>query len=241
MTLSYQEAANAAVVLDYAGTPKVVSGLNSLKLPGATRSVIEAKQFRETSRKFAGGASRTDIEFSGNAVFDDAGQLALKTLFEDNTKFGPVNNANGECRIYLNKSASTDHYLDSDFVAPDTAQDTDSAFQVSGYDFPATDVDGLFPFTSGLLCNGRTATFTTHYTADTIAFVDSDPDTITDSASGFVTAGFEAGQTLIVEGTTSNDGIYIINTVAAGLITLTAAGELAAESAGTSFTLHGGK
>jgi hypothetical protein len=242
MTLSYQEAANAAVVLDYSGTPAVVSGLNTLKLPGAQRTIIEVKQFRETSRQFAGSSSRTNLEFGGNAVFNDTGQIALRTLYENNSKFGSVGHANGECRVYLNKSSSADHYLDSDFLAPDTANDSVSCFQVASYEYPSTDVDGMFPFSSGLLCNGRTAIFTEHYTADTIAFVDGDPaaDTITDSANGFVTAGFAAGQVLIVEGTVNNDGIYIIDSVAAGTITLTAAGALAAEGSGTDFTLHGG-
>ena len=240
MTLSYQEAANSAVVLDYAGTPKVVSGLNSLKLPGATRAEIEVKEFQQTSRKFAGSASRTNIEFAGNAVFNDDGQKALKTLFENNTKFGPVNDADGECRIYLNKSSSANYYLDSDFCAPDTANDSESAFQVLSYDYPSANVDGMFPFSSGLAVIGRTAIFTAHITGTGIAFVDSDPDTITDTGSGFVTAGFEAGMTIIVEGTSNNDGIYLVDTVAAGTLTLTTAMSLTVEAAGSSFTIHGG-
>lgn len=239
MSLSYQEAANAAVVLNYgAGSQAVVAGLNTLKLPGGQRTLIEVKEFRQISRQFAGSASRTNLEFGGNAVFNDPGQLQLKTYFDANTKFGPVNNANGECRVYLNGTSAT--YLSSDFIMLDTASDSESIMQVIAYDFPNTDVDGMFPFTSGLSIGGEYAIFSTHYTASTIAFVDSDPDTITDSASGFVTAGFAADQTLIVEGTVSNDGIYIIDTVVAGTITLTAAGSLAAESAGSSFTLHAG-
>lgn len=245
MTLSYETAANAAVVLNYTnagGTSQtVVAGLNSLKPPGASRSLIEVKEFRQISRQFTGSASRTNLDFSGNAVFNDTGQLALKTLFDNNTPFGPVGHSNGECRIYLNKSTSTNHFLDSDFIALDTANDSQAIYHVVNHDFEAADVDGIYPYTGGLAVGGLVAFMTTHYTADTIAFADTDPDTITDSASGFVTAGFEAGQTLIVEGTSNNDGIYIINTVAAGTITLTAAAELTAESAGSSFTLHGGK
>jgi hypothetical protein len=81
----------------------------------------------------------------------------------------------------------------------------------------------------------------TTITADTIAFVDGDPaaDTITDSGSGFVTAGFAAGQTIVVTGTTLNDGTYTIDTVVAGTITLIAGNSLAAEAAGTDFTIAG--
>jgi len=242
MTLSYQEAANAAVVLNYgAGTQAIVAGLNSLKLPGGQRNIIEVKQFRETSRQFAGQASPTNLEFGGAAVFNDPGQLQLKTYFDANTKFGPVNHAGGECRIYLNGTSAT--LLSSDFMAPDTANDSESVYQVTAYDFPSVDSEGIFPFTSGLAVGGRYAFFTVHKTATTIAFVEGggSADTITDSGSGFVTAGFAAGQTLIVEGTVSNDGIYLIDTVVAGTITLTTAFDLVAESAGSSFTLHGGK
>jgi hypothetical protein len=81
--------------------------------------------------------------------------------------------------------------------------------------------------------SGTTATLTD----TTIAFVDSNPDTITDTNSGFVTAGFAAGMTINVSGSTSNDGTYTIDSVAAGTITLVDAEELTAEAAGASITI----
>lgn len=73
------------------------------------------------------------------------------------------------------------------------------------------------------------------YTASTIAFVNSS-STITDSASGFVTAGFEAGMTIQASGTTHNDNTnFSIVSVAAGTLTLSSAPT--DESAGTEFTL----
>ncbi len=74
-------------------------------------------------------------------------------------------------------------------------------------------------------------------TATTIAFVDSNPDTLTDSGNGFLTAGFIANQNITVSGSTSNDGTYKIDTVAAGTITLTAGASLTAEAAGDTVTL----
>ena len=65
-----------------------------------------------------------------------------------------------------------------------------------------------------------------------IAFVDSDPDTITDTGSGFLTAGFAAGDRIKVWGSTDNDGDYTIASVTAGTITLIAADELTVEAAG---------
>ena len=68
---------------------------------------------------------------------------------------------------------------------------------------------------------------------------------ITDSSSAFVTNGFVAGQTLIVEGSTSNNGTYLIKTVIDGTITLEVAGtnngQLVSEaSPGAACKLHAG-
>lgn len=73
------------------------------------------------------------------------------------------------------------------------------------------------------------------YTANTIAFVDSGPDTITDSANGL--GGFRQGDILIVTGSASNDGQYTIAGVAPGVITLIASDSLVNEAAGPNFTL----
>ncbi len=66
----------------------------------------------------------------------------------------------------------------------------------------------------------------------TIAFVEggASRDTITDSANGFITAGFEVGQEIVVTGSVSNNGTYTIHDVSAGTITLIAANDLTNES-----------
>lgn len=75
-------------------------------------------------------------------------------------------------------------------------------------------------------------------TETTIAFVNSNPDTITDSGSGFVTAGFKVGQIInIVTGSGTNDGTYTIAAVAAGTLTLIAADTLTTENAATAGTV----
>jgi len=75
-------------------------------------------------------------------------------------------------------------------------------------------------------------------TAITIAFVDggAGADTITDTGSGFVTAGFKGGDLITVSGSTSNDGNYTIVSVVAGTITL-ATGVLTVEAAGDNVTV----
>lgn len=70
-----------------------------------------------------------------------------------------------------------------------------------------------------------------------IAFVDSNPDTITDTGSQFVDQGFQAGNIIRISGSTSNDGTYTIATVAAGTLTLVAGDSLTAEVAGDRVTI----
>ncbi len=76
-------------------------------------------------------------------------------------------------------------------------------------------------------------------TGTTIAFADSDPDTITDSGSGFVTAGFESGMTITISGAaqSGNNSTFTIETVAAGTLTLDADDEVTAEGAANSITI----
>ncbi len=64
----------------------------------------------------------------------------------------------------------------------------------------------------------------------TIAFVDSNPDTITDSGSGFITAGFEAGDIVNVIGSNRNNNPYRIRAVVAGVLTLETFETVVAES-----------
>lgn len=71
-------------------------------------------------------------------------------------------------------------------------------------------------------------------TAITLSFTASSK-TIADSGSGFVTANFRPGDSIIVSGTSSNNGTYTIISVAAGAIVV--AETLVNEIAGGSFTL----
>jgi len=70
-----------------------------------------------------------------------------------------------------------------------------------------------------------------------IAFVDSNPDTITDTGNKFLLKGFNAGDKITVSGSVSNDGVYEIATVVAGTITLVAGDALTAELAGATVTI----
>jgi len=76
-------------------------------------------------------------------------------------------------------------------------------------------------------------------TGTTYAAVDSNPDTITDSGNGFVTAGFEAGMVITVSGSSEggNNTTHIVDTVAAGTLTLSSASALTADGAGDTWTI----
>lgn len=65
--------------------------------------------------------------------------------------------------------------------------------------------------------------------------------TITDSAAQFVTAGFAAGDTLYVSGSTANNRNFTIGSVTAGTITLIMTDVLVSEVATPAITLHTGE
>jgi hypothetical protein len=80
---------------------------------------------------------------------------------------------------------------------------------------------------------------TVTYSAATISFSDSNPDTIDDSDSAFVTQGFQSNQTVLVSGASNdaNNGLLHVDTAAAGSLTLQSSHVLTAESAGSTITI----
>jgi hypothetical protein len=88
------------------------------------------------------------------------------------------------------------------------------------------------------------------YTASTIAFFEGDPDStglehndrITDSAGGFLNAGFESGMKISVSGASNggnNDSGLLIVSVTADTLLIAPSGDLVNESAGSSVTISG--
>jgi hypothetical protein len=222
----YKMGVDSAVVLKY-GDPDqaVIKGLNKLGLPEMTRETVTVQEFRrDIDIEFTTSGKFGRFKFSGNLVLGDTkGQDQLKQYWKENAKVSDI-------RFYLDLVH---------FITVDKANDPDSCVQVVNVSPGEADKNGLYPLSSEMTCGGLVATFVKHLTASTIAFV-ATGNQITDSASGFVTAGFAAGQTLIVEGTTNNDGQYLIEAVAAGAITIASAFTIIDETAGTDFTLHGG-
>jgi len=96
-----------------------------------------------------------------------------------------------------------------------------------------------FTFQFNVTTSGTPEQLTVKIRAATIAFSENteSADTITDSASGFLTAGFQAGDQITVSGSVSNDGTYTIAAVVAGTITLLGRNDLATEAAGATVTI----
>jgi hypothetical protein len=98
----------------------------------------------------------------------------------------------------------------------------------------------VLPATSPFTAETRT---TLAITPDktTIAFVDSNPDTITRSDGGdFTLDGYLPDDIIMVGGSASNDGVYKLAAVAAGTLTLAGTDSLAPELAGESVTITNG-
>lgn len=241
MAVNRQLGVNAAIVLKYGTADQAtIKGLNQLTLPALTRTKVKSEEFGvDFAVNDVGGGEHGDISYAGNMVLGDTkGQDQLKAYLIANTKFT-------DARVYVDTVAGH-------FLAADTAKDTQAGFQVIAHTPGQASKSGTFPFSGSWSVNGLYAYFTVHRTdveSAKLAFVASATPTtvgatITDSTSSFVTNGFVAGQTLIIEGSTSNDGVYLIKTVAAGTITLDIAGsksQLVAEaSPGVACKLHAG-
>lgn len=228
--VDFQLAAESRVMLK-AGTPDaaIIRGINKLRLPGILRNVVEVSEFGvDFDFAFTSGGKWGTVGFGGNMVIGDAtGQDLLKQYLVNNTRITDI-------RFYYD-------YKAGHFVAADLANDPDAGYQVSKNEPGEADKNGIYSLEVELVCNGRSASFFNHQTANTIAFVTGTPATITDTGSGFETAGLKDGQSLIIEGSPGNSKQVLINTVVPGTITLATGHALTTEAAGASITLHGGQ
>ena len=236
MTVYRKLALDAAIVLQY-GTvnQSTVRGINRITLPSLMRTKITSEEMRNSfSVHDTGGGEHGDFSYGGNMVTGDTlGQDQIRTYLKNNTRFT-------DARIYLDLT---------DFIAPDTATATAAGdvtgFQVLSHTPNEAQRNSTYSFSGVWIINGPYCYFDAHNSSayGAIAFVEagSGQATITDSGSKFVTDGFKAGDTIIIEGSTSNDGQYIIDTVAAGVITLTSAYDLTSEAAISGTAIHGGQ
>lgn len=206
-----------------------IKGLNALKVPGIVRGSQKIEEFdRDFDFEVTTSAAWESGSISGNYVRgDDTGQRALRTKLFNNEGLPDL-------RLYEDRN---------DFWAPDLANDVNSKIFVKGMPGPSVSKSGVIPFSADLLVQGVLALFTAHISGTTLAFTDTSGTKITDSGNGFVTAGFEVGQSIIVEGSTSNDDVHmVITAVADGELTVSVtSGTFAAEAALAATVIHGGR
>jgi len=107
----------------------------------------------------------------------------------------------------------------------------------------ATNLNQAFTFQFNVTTSGTPEALSIKKSANTIGFADNDPsaDTITDSGSGFLTAGFQPGDVITVSGSVSNNGTYVVTGVAAGVLTLDTKHALTTEAAGAVVRITAGK
>jgi hypothetical protein len=166
--------------------------------------------------------------FLGGLEKNQTGMTAGDKMYLGDTA-GTIVSTAGTNEVFVGwaKSATELLWGHNEDIETITAKEKDALQAPSGLDL-STDNRIL---DEGSASNGA------EYTASTIAFVDSNPDTITDSANGFVTAGFRRGQEITISGSTSNDGTYRIKSVVAGTITLVTNETLTVEALGASVTM----
>ena len=231
--------------------------------PGETEAHIEAKAngvYNDTGFRFSSGSVNIGRDMIVSAVaghletrnpsaavghvngliphieFSDAGTIAAETPIvkaeEDFVVYsGAVSEIIGTT-IGINLAEIPSRIIE--FSIHDVGSVPSSA-PVTVKFFTGTDNTGFLFNERKLAANALVAS---SITATTIAFVDSNPDTITDTGNGFISGGFVNGGTIRVSGSTSNDGFYTIDTVTAGTITLVSVNSLTTESAGASVTIN---
>jgi len=236
-TIDYVSGDTATLVCNYGTSDQaVVKGLTELGPPGVGRNTIDHPELgTDFSKKFAGSGTTTPITGRGALVIGDLpGQQLLATWMIDKKKIKGT-----ELFLFLD---------DEHFYATDLARDCTTRLMVTKATVGSAGKDQLYPFEFEAVATGPCALYTAHIRepddSTTLAFVAGSggaDDTITDSASRFVTAGFRIGMSLYIINSTSNDGVYTtVKAVAAGTLTLNTQGVVTSEAGANGMELHGG-
>jgi hypothetical protein len=231
--VEFKQAKDAAIILDYGGlTQAVVKGLNKLKPPGITNSVITVEQFRQAfAVQLLGGGSISTITYSGNYLTGDVlGQDVLKSHAYKKTKFTTA-------RCYLNEE---------DFFMADLATDENSGFQVSKHEIGEADNNGVYSFSGEMIINGAVATFSIHHTSSTIAIAPTGGgDTLTDASANFTEMGIKEGDTVILENVAAVANnlkqVKVVSIKDDNKITFDCSEVLTAQVVGSDITIHVGR
>ncbi len=197
-----------------------IAEMNKWGLPGKVNKLIESSKFEGAFETFVyGQAQGGQVSFSG--FFDDSdttGQDILLAAYANKTNIANL-------RVYYGTAVTQFFHL-----VPG------ATLYIETIDIGEADISGLVPISFTLKASGGYFDRCLGYYSDddlTFAHVaGANNDTITKSGgTSFVTLGYVAGQRLIVEGSSDNDGSYTLHNVAANVLTLTN-DTITAESAG---------
>lgn len=188
-----------------------VPSLQGIMLPeGFTVTEVESTVLGQAiDRRFGSGAIYDAINFDMYWTKGDPTRVELATAAVNAT---PITDS----RFYVDEC---------DFSALDLITDPSGSYRIGSITPPSGAKSELITRNITVLPAGMSAYFECHIQGSTLATTANGgagtPATITDSGSGFVTAGFEAGMTVILDNIDGNNPLYAkIETVVAGTITL---------------------
>lgn len=190
-------------------TEASVKGLQGLTLPlGFTQTTQEVSVIgTRIATKYATGASYEDM--NTNYYF---------------AKGDPTQNYLAAAARNASQIQDMWFWMDStDFAALDLITDPGGYVMVGTFSSPTANKNEIFSGQISIIIGGSHILFDTHISGTTLSFTAGGAGvsaTATDSGSGFVTAGFEVGQTVIITGVGVSTAIYAkVKTVAAGTLT----------------------
>lgn len=185
-----------------------VRGLNSLTLPlGWTATTLDVAEFGvPIDIKVTTGLAYDNVTCSGNFTIKDPTQALLRQYALNSTKLQDM-------RFYLDNCT---------FAALDLVSNSGGYYQVGTMSAPQGEKAGVYSFSLEVAPSGQSTLFENHNGGTTLTFTaDSGSGaTCTDSASGFVTAGFAVDQICYIDHHDSLDPLIVkIEAVSAGQLT----------------------
>jgi hypothetical protein len=226
---------NSAVIVNPATDDSMmIRGLQGMGL--CLGFTMETQTVAEMGRRIAsvvpGGGAYEASEVNYNFIPGDASLEYFRNCSINSTKISAI-------RLYVKQGC--------DFSAPDLISDPGCGLYVGSMSDPRTDSPGgLYQGSLSYMPGGAFVLFVAHITGTTLSFTAS-TRTLADSGDGFVDAGFEVGDTCILDYAGALAPQYLkIQSVAAGAIvfeadegdigTLVAAGDF---SGSATTALHG--
>ena len=190
-------------------TQLTIKGLQGMSLPiGATASTISLSTIgTRIGTKVATGLEYDNITSSYYFAKNDASQQYLMEASRGGTQIQDM-------WFWLDAT---------DFVALDKINDPGGYMMVGTFSAPTAQKNEVFTGNCEFVVAGSHIFFTKHIGGTGLSFTAGGAGVsaqVTDSGNGFVTAGFEVGDTVIITNLNSLDPLYAkIKTVAAGTIT----------------------